>query len=98
MLEVLVVRRYRSLRDIAFEPRALTLITGANPALLEPLARAIVDASQRTQVWVVSHSPAIASIVREHDTQRVCDVELVKSSDGATHIREQGVLDRPAWP
>jgi predicted ATPase len=30
MIDRFLVQRYRSLRDIAFEPRALTLITGAN--------------------------------------------------------------------
>jgi predicted ATPase len=96
--------RYIALLAALYAPRPAPLIVlnepeaSLHPALLEPLARAIVDASRQTQVWVVSHSAAIAQITREHDNQRVCDLELVKSPDGATQIRDQTVLDRPAWP
>jgi predicted ATPase len=40
--------------------------TSLHAALLEPLARMIVAASQRTQVWLVTHSPALAASLAAH--------------------------------
>lgn len=37
-----------------------------HPDLLEPLARLIVSASQRTQVWLVTHSERLAAALQEH--------------------------------
>jgi len=37
-----------------------------HPDLLEPLARLIVSASQRTQVWLVTHSERLAATLQEH--------------------------------
>ncbi len=37
-----------------------------HPDLLEPLARLIVFASQRTQVWLVTHSERLAAALQQH--------------------------------
>ena len=68
-----------------------------HPALLEPLGRAIVDASQRAQVWVVTHSDVLASVLRR-DADELADIELRRGEDGAAFIEGQGLLELPAWP
>lgn len=40
--------------------------TSLHPDLLEPLARMIVTASQRTQVWLVTHSEPLAEAIARH--------------------------------
>jgi predicted ATPase len=37
-----------------------------HPELLEPLARLIVRAAERTQVWLVTHSERLAAALAEH--------------------------------
>ena len=40
--------------------------TSLHPDLLDPLARLIVQASSRTQIWLVTHSDQLASAMRKH--------------------------------
>lgn len=40
--------------------------TSLHPDLLEPLARMVVRASQRTQIWLVTHSQRLAAALAEH--------------------------------
>lgn len=54
-----------------------------HPELMEPLARMIVGASKRTQVWLVTHSERLAAVVAEHGGVRP---RLVLKREGATGI------------
>jgi len=66
-----------------------------HPDLLRPLARQIAHASERTQLWVITHSqPLVEAIER---LARVDAVELGRVA-GETRIRGQDTLDEPAWP
>jgi predicted ATPase len=40
--------------------------TSLHPDLLDPLARLIVQASTRTQVWLVTHSLQLATAIEKH--------------------------------
>ncbi|CAX26906.1 conserved protein of unknown function [Methylorubrum extorquens DM4] len=57
--------------------------TSLHPDLMEPLARMIVQASKRTQVWLVTHSERLAGAVAEAGGVRP---RLVLKRDGATWI------------
>jgi predicted ATPase len=95
--------RYLALMAALFSPQPGPLLVlnepegSLHPSLIEPLAHAIMDASRLTQVWVVTHSSTIAAIARQHEPERVCDLELVKAADGSAQIVGQGMLDKPAW-
>lgn len=90
------------------EPPALMALnepeTSLHPSLVPALARAIVEASARAQVVVVTHSQALLdAMVREAPEEDGGDVvaplqtvELVKDL-GETLVRDQGMLSRPAW-
>lgn len=54
-----------------------------HPALLPPLARLIAQAAQRTRIWIVTHSEALAEALRE-ETGKVA--RRVIKVDGATGI------------
>ncbi|MET0257269.1 MAG: AAA family ATPase [Methylobacterium sp.] len=54
-----------------------------HPDLMEPLARMIVRASERTQVWLVTHSERLAQALAEHGGVRP---RVVVKRDGATWI------------
>jgi len=68
--------------------------TSLHPDLIPALAGMIRSAAERTQMWVVTHSPALAASLREDPEARV--IELEKQM-GQTEVRGQGLLDRPAW-
>jgi predicted ATPase len=57
--------------------------TSLHPDLLQPLARLIVRASTRTQVWVVTHSEILANALSEESGVRVREVVR---EDGRTWI------------
>ncbi len=79
--------------------------TSLHPSLVPPLARAIVEASGRTQVVVVTHSRALLDAM-VHEIGQEADpggevpplqvVELVKDL-GETLVQDQGLLTRPTW-
>ena len=54
-----------------------------HPDLLEPLARLIVRAAERTQIWLVTHSDALAAAIARHGA--IKPLTVVKR-DGATWI------------
>ncbi len=68
--------------------------TSLHPDLLPALARLILRASAKTQVWVVSHaSRLIAALNQAPDCHAI---ELEKNL-GQTEIQGQGMLDEPLW-
>lgn len=66
-----------------------------HPDLLRPLARQIAKAAQRSQIWVISHAPALVSAIE--DVANITAVQLVREH-GETRIAGQGMLDEPVWP
>ncbi|HLJ55588.1 MAG TPA: AAA family ATPase, partial [Chthonomonadaceae bacterium] len=68
--------------------------TSLHPDLLPALARLIARASERSQVWVVTHAqPLIAALA----SQAGCNsIALVKQL-GQTHIDGQTLLTQPHW-
>lgn len=62
-------------------------------SLLEPLGALLTAAAGETQVIVVTHSAALRRTLAEAGG---AVVELESSGYG-TQVRDQGVLDRPAW-
>jgi predicted ATPase len=92
--------RYVLLATALFSPRLPSLLmlnepeNSLHPDLLLPLARLILAAAARTQVWVVAHAPPLIEAVSGHDDVRVLalDREL-----GATRLPGQTALDRAAW-
>lgn len=68
--------------------------TSLHPDLLPALARLIIQASQHTQIWVISHANhLIHSLTRDPECQTI---ELEKEL-GKTRIKGQGILDAPSW-
>jgi predicted ATPase len=68
--------------------------TSLHPDLLPALARLIELASQRTQVWVVSHAARMIAALRE---SRRCNAVVLTKDLGETAIEGQGMLDAPPW-
>ena len=65
-----------------------------HPDLLLPLGRLIRSISQRTQVWVIAHSPRLIDALTDGDG---CHrVHLVREL-GSTEIPEQTMLERGTW-
>ncbi len=57
--------------------------TSIHPDLLDPLARLIARASERTQIWLVTHSERLAAAIAEHAA--VAPLTVIKR-DGETWI------------
>lgn len=68
--------------------------TSLHPDLLPALARLIAKAAQRTQLWVVSHAPRLIAALEEHAH---CQTICLEKQDSQTIVRDQGMLDKPAW-
>jgi len=68
--------------------------TSLHPDLIPALSELIIKAAENTQVWVVTHSPALISSLMEDSGSRL--IELQKEF-GQTHVKGQNVLDRPQW-
>ena len=68
--------------------------TSLHPDLLPALSRLILKASASTQVWVVTHSASLIAALQKSPETRL--IELQKEF-GQTQVKEQGLLDRPAW-
>lgn len=65
-----------------------------HPDLLPALARLIAAASERAQIWVVAHSPALVAAL---EAQPACNrITLVKEL-GRTALPGKGWLDGPHW-
>jgi predicted ATPase len=65
-----------------------------HPDLLPALARLIEQASQHSQLWVVSHASRLVAALNEHPECH--GVELTKEL-GETQIVGQGLLSTPNW-
>lgn len=92
--------RYLLLIAALLTPRPPTMMvlnepeTSLHPDLLPALGRLIIQASQRCQVWVVSHaSRLIAALERDPE----CNSIVLQKTLGQTEILGQRMLDQPAW-
>lgn len=68
--------------------------TSLHPDLLPALARLIVRASSRSQVWVVSHASRLIAALEAADD---CNSIQLEKTLSETKIAGQGLLDTPAW-
>jgi predicted ATPase len=81
-------------------PRPPTLMvlnepeTSLHPDLFPAMARLMLNASRRSQLWVVSHSSRLIGALQEDKRCRA--IRLIKQL-GETHIEDQGLLDTPSW-
>ena len=64
-----------------------------HPSLLEPLARMIAAASERSQVIVVSHAAALVEALAGHGAQRL----TLEKEEGETVVRDVAAVPW-AWP
>jgi predicted ATPase len=93
--------RYLCLLAALASPRPPELVVlnepeqSLHPDLLRPLARQIVRASARSQIWVISHAAALVAAIE--DIANLCAVHLEREF-GETRIAGQGILDEPVWP
>ena len=56
--------------------------TSLHPSLLPALARTVVKAAERAQVWVVTHSQVLADEIAERSGARV--FEVVRTDEGTS--------------
>jgi predicted ATPase len=68
--------------------------TSLHPDLLPALAKLIIKAAENTQLWVVTHSPALISALQK--SRDAGAIELEKEF-GQTQVKGQNLLDRPQW-
>jgi predicted ATPase len=68
--------------------------TSLHPDLLPALARLIVKASKRSQLWVVSHAPRLIAAL---ESVPDCNTVALEKDLSQTRIIGQGQLDEPAW-
>lgn len=68
--------------------------TSLHPDLLPALARLIIKASEKTQVWVVSHANRLVSALKEAPGSNLIQLEKAL---GQTKVLGQGLLDKPNW-
>ena len=92
--------RYLLLMAALLTPRPPSLMvlnepeTSLHADLLPALARLIIRASQRSQVWVVSHAPRLVAALEEDAD---CNSIHLEKTLGQTGVVGQGMLDEPAW-
>lgn len=92
--------RYLLLVAALLTPRPPSLMvlnepeTSLHPDLLPALGRLIIAASQRTQVWVVSHASRLIATLKQDPG---CNTLELDKPLGQTCIRGQGMLDEPLW-
>lgn len=68
--------------------------TSLHPDLLPALARLIVAATLRSQVWVVSHSSRLVAALEQAPG---CHRLHLHKQQGRTVLHGQGLLDTPTW-
>jgi predicted ATPase len=68
--------------------------TSLHPDLLPALARLIVQAAKRSQIWVVSHAQRLIAALEETPD---CNSIRLEKEFGQTRIVGQCMLDEPAW-
>jgi predicted ATPase len=92
--------RYLLLIAALLTPRPPTMMvlnepeTSLHPDLLPALARLVIQASHRSQVWVVSHASRLI-VALEGDPE--CNSIVLEKHFGQTEVAGQGILDQPAW-
>jgi len=92
--------RYLLLVAALLSPRPPSLLvlnepeTSLHPELLAPLARLVVEASERSQVIVVSHSEALIRELRRAEGAQL--IELIKDF-GETRMKDQLPFEGPVW-
>ncbi|NWB94388.1 AAA family ATPase [Pseudomonas gingeri] len=92
--------RYLLLVAALLTPRPPTLMvlnepeTSLHPDLLPALARLIVQASEKCQVWVVSHASRLIAALQQDPA---CNSIVLEKVLGQTEVVGQGMLDEPAW-
>jgi predicted ATPase len=67
--------------------------TSLHPDLLPALGRLIINASRRSQIWVISHAPRLIASLDEAK----CNVINLEKHLGKTCVVGQRPLDEPAW-
>ena len=89
--------RYLLLVAALLTPRSPSLLvlnepeTSLHPSLLEPLARLIADASDRSQIIVVSHAKLLVDTLANDDR---CTVYELRKELGETMIKD---VEAPTW-
>ena len=68
--------------------------TSLHPDLLPALARLILEAATRSQLWVVSHSNRLIAALEASDA---CNSLRLAKQLGETHIVGQGLVETPSW-
>jgi len=68
--------------------------TSLHPDLLPALAKLIIQAAEKTQVWVVSHSNRLVAALEQHSD---CNTIQLEKQCGSTSIIGQSMLDSPPW-
>lgn len=92
--------RYLLLVAALLSPRLCPMLvlnepeTSLHPDLIPALARLIIHAAKSTQIWVVSHSAALTTMLGKAAGSNA--VRLEKEL-GQTVIQGQGMFDRPQW-
>lgn len=88
--------RYLCLCAALLTPRPPLLLalnepeTSLHPDLIEPLADLIAQAARRTQLWITTHSRALAEGIHERTGDRPLELEMV---DGETRVAGREVTD-----
>ncbi|NBA97149.1 AAA family ATPase [Pseudomonas sp. R5(2019)] len=92
--------RYLLLMAALLTPRPPSMMvlnepeTSLHPDLLPALARLIVSACERCQVWVVSHASRLIAALEEHEH---CNSIVLEKNLGQSEVAGQGQFDAPAW-
>lgn len=92
--------RYLLLTAALLTPRPPSLMVinepenSLHPDLLPALAKLIINASQHSQIWIISHSQRLINALEKQSSCNTIELEKVL---GQTTIKGQGMLDSPAW-
>lgn len=93
--------RYLCLLAALHSPRPPELLVLNEPEqslhadLLRPLARQIVAASRRSQLWIISHAPRLVAAIE--DITGLVGISLLREH-GETRVAGRSLLEEPAWP
>ncbi|CDZ78322.1 cytochrome c biogenesis protein CcmA [Legionella massiliensis] len=68
--------------------------TSLHPDLIPALAKLILHASEKTQVWVVSHASLLIDALKQYPG---CQLIELEKQVGQTKILGQSMLDLPSW-
>jgi predicted ATPase len=65
-----------------------------HPDLLPALSHLIVKAAEKTQVWVITHSPKLIDALQKCPEARMIGLQ---KEFGQTQVSGQSLLERPRW-